>query len=234
MGEEALDEATEIDRHASESPCRGRIKLVRVLFQVLGAVVCFLFVIQGVLVFVNTQGVGDFWQACHWVAEGLLCVIIGLIGMLLEARALFPSVRRHLARFAVHRLGLALVYLWVGCYSMSPAVDASSTGWKIVGRVTGLLAWVVGFVDILMSCCSDRAEAEPTRIQVRPVDDDALRQGGNASAGGTEHVEPECDGGDNPFSLDMVPEDDSRWGHTGPMPSFSGWNDACFKPFGTH
>uniref|UniRef100_A0A7S1WSR0 Uncharacterized protein n=1 Tax=Alexandrium catenella TaxID=2925 RepID=A0A7S1WSR0_ALECA len=60
-------------------------------------------------------------------------------------------------RFAVNRLAIAVVYLWVGAYSMGGPIQESET-WRTIGKVTGIVSWVVGVADILMSCCSDRSE----------------------------------------------------------------------------
>mmetsp|Transcript_83785 Transcript_83785/g.194920 ORF Transcript_83785/g.194920 Transcript_83785/m.194920 type:complete len:227 (+) Transcript_83785:70-750(+) len=212
------------DPKAKESPIHERIKTIRSLFQVFGAIVCALFVLQGVVIFTNTAEVTNFWQACHWISEGLLCIVTGLIGFLLEIRALFSSVRQHLHNFVVNRIGLALVYLWIGCYSMGGFIEVSAE-WSLVGKVTGITAWVVGAVDILMSCCSDRYERPPDKKDPEapeavgnnggkkaPPQPGAVMPGDEATTIGTPadpeqpSTAPREDGGANPFGAGEEPE----------------------------
>lgn len=139
------------------SPWQARIRTVRAAFQGLGAIVCVLFAAQGGASFANYEHVQDFWQGCRWFAEGCLYITVGVCGCIWEMRVCFPRVRLHLHTFVVNRLVAAAIYIWIGCFSMGGRIALNDT-WEVLGRTTGILAWVVGIGDIAMSCCSDRTE----------------------------------------------------------------------------
>merc|ERR1719264_1337536 len=107
-----MPEPAALPTHQHESQMRTRIKTIRLVAQVFGAIVCILFIVQGVLVFANTTAVTDFWHACRWIAEALLSIIIGVLGCFLECHVWFKGVRQNCGMFAVNRLLLASVYIW--------------------------------------------------------------------------------------------------------------------------
>jgi len=134
-----------------------RLKTIRWLFQFLGAAVCILFAVQGGVAFTNSDNVQTFWDRCHWISEASLYILVGVVGCVMELRVFFPQVRLHLHNFAANRLVMSGVYLWMGCYSMEGQV-ALSEDWEAIRRVSGIVSWFVGVSNVLISCCSDRAE----------------------------------------------------------------------------
>lgn len=235
------------------TPFQTRIKTIRSMFQVLGAIVCTLFAVQGGVIFSNNSDVKDFWAGCHWIAEGAICIIIGVGGCILEVRGLLPSVRQHLRYFLVNRLATAVVYLWIGCYSMGGRVQASEA-WSILGRVTGIIAWVVGVADALMSCCSDRSERpasgdEDGKHQQKPSGAQQKPSGATSSKAATVYGSPAAGGPSAPSAhaaeagaaepAEAAPaprpghaaEADNPFAESPDAPT-GGWADVGAKPFG--
>mmetsp|Transcript_16446 Transcript_16446/g.47630 ORF Transcript_16446/g.47630 Transcript_16446/m.47630 type:complete len:189 (+) Transcript_16446:89-655(+) len=149
--------------------CSDRIKFARDVFTSLGAVVGLLFVVQGILVFVGTA-VGhekpptDFWDGCHWLAHGVLCIAVGFLCFAFEVKSCFSSVKLHLAWFAANRLGLALVYVWIGCYAAGGPLQSGPEWSSVLGHITGISAWVVGSAHILLMGCADRPPTEAPAV----------------------------------------------------------------------
>jgi len=156
--------------------CEERVRFVKFIFQILGTAVGISFALQGLCIFMGPawgqqeQPIDDFWEACHWASEGALCVLVGLGAVGFELQACFPHVARHMAKFAANRVGLALVYLWMGCYSCGGRIKQAGTIWKILGQVTGLIAWGVCVGHLFLACCSERqTEEDKERARVRRV-----------------------------------------------------------------
>lgn len=132
------------------------------IFQGLGGLVCISFALQGVVILVGPAmgqrqaPSGNFYDAAHWASEGSLCLLVGLVGSMLEMRAFFPSISAHFVRLMCNRLVLALGYLWLGAYSMGGRIQDGGEAWRTAAEATGLVAWVVCAADLLLSCCSDR------------------------------------------------------------------------------
>jgi len=134
-----------------------RLKTIRWLFQFLGTAVCVLFAIQGGVAFTNMDNVQTFWDTCHWISEASLYIMVGVGGCILELRVFFQKVRLHLHNFAANRLVMSGVYIWMGCYSMEGQVSLNED-WEAIRRVSGIVSWLVGVANVLISCCSDRSE----------------------------------------------------------------------------
>lgn len=137
---------------------------MRFFFQGVGALVCTAFALQGIAIFVGPDmghskpPLDDFWETCHWLSQGTLCVFVGITGFAFEVRGFFPSVKTNHMLFAINRLALALGYLWLGGYSMGGRVQTAANNWQVFGQVTGIVAWIVCVADLLVSCWADRLE----------------------------------------------------------------------------
>mmetsp|Transcript_102208 Transcript_102208/g.295690 ORF Transcript_102208/g.295690 Transcript_102208/m.295690 type:complete len:190 (+) Transcript_102208:68-637(+) len=148
------------------SACAYRINCARNLFTFWGAIVGLLFATQGVLVFVGAA-VGheeppkDFWKGCQWAAHGVLYVVMGLGCFFFELRSCCNPVKFHLGWFAANRVCLALAYVWLGCYAVGGAWQDGPKWSVVLGQVTGILSWCVGFAHLMLSGCAERPPAEP-------------------------------------------------------------------------
>lgn len=128
---------------------------------------CAVFVAQGATFFLaDYQDVNNFWQYCRWLADGFLYIAVATLACILEVRALVPRVRFHLYTFAVNRLAAAVVYIWMGFFSMGGRIALSQV-WEPVSHVTGILACSVGIADIFMSWSSDRSETPEERLYIK-------------------------------------------------------------------
>mmetsp|Transcript_79296 Transcript_79296/g.201841 ORF Transcript_79296/g.201841 Transcript_79296/m.201841 type:complete len:145 (+) Transcript_79296:53-487(+) len=127
------------------------LRPLKVVLRVLGAVVSGLFFVQAIWIFVFPEFQG-FWDFCHWLAEGLLGVIVGGIGCYFEVRGSMVSVTRHFRSYALNRLGLCIFYFWLGCYIMggTGAKHAGET-WRSVVHATGFISWIVAVGDLLVA-----------------------------------------------------------------------------------
>lgn len=152
------------------SNCAKRIWCTKLVFQILGALVGISFSLQGVRIFVgpawgNEERPGSFWELCYWASEGSLCIAVGFCAFVLEVRSCTPQVSKHLAAFASNRIGLALVYLWMGGYSSGGRIKSGGAEWQWLGQITGFLAWLVCLGHILLSCCAEKSTAEELRAE---------------------------------------------------------------------
>mmetsp|Transcript_26341 Transcript_26341/g.73967 ORF Transcript_26341/g.73967 Transcript_26341/m.73967 type:complete len:192 (+) Transcript_26341:104-679(+) len=157
--------------------CAQRVRCCNGLFTFLGAVVGLLLTAQGVLVFVGValghdDAPDDFWQGCRWVAHGSLCVGLGLTCCALEIKSCLPGVKRHVGWFFANRIGLALMYLWVGCYAAGGALR-NGPDWAVyLGHATGVLAWVVSLSHLVLAGCAERPPDAPSP-EAKPAADPA-------------------------------------------------------------
>merc|ERR1719282_263688 len=131
--------------------------------------VCIFFAVQGIRLWLDKPPT-TVWVMCHWIGEGSLCVIAGLCGLFLEVRICFPDISKNRKLFALNRLGLAFGYIWVGCYTMGGHVQEGAEAWRLLGRVTGILAWVVCAGDVCIACCSDSEQASPRQTSFKDAE----------------------------------------------------------------
>lgn len=234
---------------AADGTCVDRVKAIKTTFQVLGVVVGISFALQGIVIFVGPawgqqdRPLDDFWDACHWASEGALCVIVGLSAVAFELRACcHPKVFRHVAQFAANRVGLAFVYLWLGCYSCGGRIHEGGAGWQLLGQITGITAWLVCIEHLIMSCC---IEAQTSQDKVQPESPNASLAGSQRVVARAEEVpkvqyaSPQMCGAPvlPEISSDEKPMQDLEQGSE-PAPqaeqeSPHRWNSMGMKPFGS-
>lgn len=126
------------------------LRYMRLAFRVLGGLACLMFAVFGMWTLLNPEVIG-FWEFCHWVSKSLLGVLAGLAGLYLEAKGRFMV--SHFTMFAINRVSTALFYLWMGFYLMGGEYG-SDMHWAATMRLTGAIAWVVAFGDMMISCTS--------------------------------------------------------------------------------
>lgn len=126
--------------------------------------VCILFAGHGIRLWLYKPP-DTIWLICHWIGKGSLCVIGGLCGLYLEMRIFFPDISKSRKYFALNRLALAFGYIWVGCYTVGGHSDEDSETWIALGRITGILAWLVCVGDICIARCSDYEESPPEPLE---------------------------------------------------------------------
>eukprot|EP00929_Paragymnodinium_shiwhaense_P017120 TRINITY_DN12607_c0_g1_i3.p1 TRINITY_DN12607_c0_g1~~TRINITY_DN12607_c0_g1_i3.p1 ORF type:complete len:229 (-),score=36.71 TRINITY_DN12607_c0_g1_i3:422-1108(-) len=141
--------------------CTERIRTMKLVIRCLGAAVCLMFAIQGVIVF-SQPALEDFWVFCHWIGEGMLGLLVGLAGMYLEVRGSMKSVAQRLASFAMNRIVLVVYYFWLGCYAMGGvggfALEAGGNQHKelkALAHATGVVAWFVALGNLMIACCTE-------------------------------------------------------------------------------
>jgi len=229
------------DDRADESRlgCRRKIHHAKRGFQIVGGVVCILFALQGVIILVEgpaeTTGVKvTFWSAAHWLAEALLCIGVGIVTLALELRQCFAQVRRHVGKIAGNRIGIALLYAWLGAYSADGRFASAGEGWRLLGHVTGLVAWGVAIGHLVLSCCitkydmvddpekDDKVDLEGGGPSPATIGASPPQLAGGAHTGGDNPFGSD-DGGDNPFGADSGAQQSE------PQQQ---WNDVGAKPFG--
>lgn len=162
---------------------------------------------QGILIFIGPnvgqqrRATRDFWDACHWASEAVLCMTVGLITVLFEARTLLPSVREHLRKVAPNQVanavGLALFHAWLGCYSVGGVIQTGGSSWQLLGKINGVTAWVVAGAHFVLCPFIDRedegrrpdsaaeeshGEAHATEVEVPEGDAVDEELGGEAAA----------------------------------------------------
>lgn len=126
------------------------LRYMRLAFRVLGGLDCLMFAVFGMWTLLNPEVIG-FWEFCHWVSKSLLGVLAGLAGLYLEAKGRFTVSR--FTMFAINRVSTALFYLWMGFYLMGGEYGPDLR-WAATMRLTGAIAWVVAFGDMMISCTS--------------------------------------------------------------------------------
>uniref|UniRef100_A0A7S4V2Z6 Uncharacterized protein n=1 Tax=Alexandrium monilatum TaxID=311494 RepID=A0A7S4V2Z6_9DINO len=144
----------------SRSSRPERVHAVQITFQGLGACVCLLFALQGLVILAGPamgqpdRPLGDFYEEAYWFSEGWLYMVVGLWGFAREVRTCFLSVSASLGQSIGKRLVVSLGYLWLGAHSLGGRIQQGSAAWRTEARVTAFAAWVVGAVDLLTACCS--------------------------------------------------------------------------------
>mmetsp|Transcript_111535 Transcript_111535/g.348851 ORF Transcript_111535/g.348851 Transcript_111535/m.348851 type:complete len:206 (-) Transcript_111535:149-766(-) len=137
-----------------------RVHAVQITFQGLGACVCLLFALQGLVILAGPamgqpdRPLGDFYEEAYWFSEGWLYMVVGLWGFVREVRTCFLSVSASLRQSIGERFVISLGYLWLGAHSLGGRIQQGSAAWRTEARVTAFAAWVVGAVDLLTVCCS--------------------------------------------------------------------------------
>mmetsp|Transcript_24413 Transcript_24413/g.69646 ORF Transcript_24413/g.69646 Transcript_24413/m.69646 type:complete len:250 (-) Transcript_24413:94-843(-) len=240
-----------------------RLRAVRWIFQGLGAASCIMFALQGVVIFIDYSSDYDFWETCHWLSQGVLCVVVGLGGVAFEARSLvMPGVMSSLIRNAKYRIGLGLIYLWIGCYSSGGRIVEAGDGWSVAGQVTGIIAWVVAAANLVLSVFVEHSEAPAsngaTPAKSAGTSDATPQQWSTGPTGGSGANQQWATSGDpspsNPWAAgsgvsDQPPSTSSigratapsAAGASPPEPALpetaiappGGWNAFASKPFGS-
>jgi len=167
-----------VQPHEVSALC-ARVQAVRLLIQLFGVIVCVLFVAQGAVVcLAHYQDMRNIWQWCRWLADGCLYITVAISGCILELRVLAPRVRFRFHAFAVNRFAAATIYIWMGSFAMGGRV--ASDIWETLGHVTGILAWLVGIANVMISCCSERSERpyNEDRDKFSDIVPEALKQPG--------------------------------------------------------
>merc|ERR1712083_762737 len=49
-------------------------------------------------------------------------------------------------------------YLWIGCFSVGGNFQDGEEAWNTIGRISGIVGWLVAVGNLAISCCSDRNE----------------------------------------------------------------------------
>ncbi|CAK0883162.1 unnamed protein product [Prorocentrum cordatum] len=141
------------------APCvdpvqQQRLIGVRMLLQALGVLTSAAFATIALALFGDRSAVLDFWSGCHWLSEGVVCLFVAAVCLVLEAQSFFYAAISHsLLSHASHRLLLASLYLWLGAYSVGGRIQQGSEVWRTFGKVTGVIAWVVAVGDVSISPC---------------------------------------------------------------------------------
>lgn len=128
-----------------------RVHCVRLIFCVIGLIVCICFAFHGAYLLRNFNHPRDFEEVCRWIVDGGLCLLAGLAGCLLEIRALVPG--RNILRSFRIRIVIGLFYIWLGAYMVGQ--DQNSDGLGMVWFIAGIASWVVAMSNILTSCCPE-------------------------------------------------------------------------------
>lgn len=121
----------------------------QMLYRALGAIVCALFAIQAIWIFMNPPPV-NVWKVCHWIGEALLCLLAGAAGCFLEYKGGQALTEAQPAKFTANRVLLGVFYFWLGCYVMDISSHGSTQ--EILAHVTGVLAWVVSAGNFVIAC----------------------------------------------------------------------------------
>merc|ERR1719310_622086 len=73
------------------------------------------------------------------------------------------KVSQSFGRNAINRFSLCIFYFWLGCYVMGGVGECGrelESEWKLVGQITGIVAWLVSAGALLMSCFFDTVATE--------------------------------------------------------------------------
>mmetsp|Transcript_120675 Transcript_120675/g.313334 ORF Transcript_120675/g.313334 Transcript_120675/m.313334 type:complete len:214 (+) Transcript_120675:67-708(+) len=147
------------------------LQFQQVLFRVLGAVASGLFAVQAIWIFMQPPS-ANLWKICHWLGQGLLCLLAGAAGCYLEVKGGRALVEAQLTKFTANRVLLSVFYFWLGCYVM----DISNFNFwqEMLAHVTGILAWVVSAGNLVVSCAcgavvdKDEPEGHPQQLAAPP------------------------------------------------------------------
>jgi len=146
------------------------------IVRALGVIVSALFMFQGVMRFADPD-FADFWDFCHWIGEAFVYILVGLGCCFLEVYGISRKVLTSFFGFAMNRITLAVLYLWMGCYAMgsrtsteveqqsAPVDDEGNHGvffeaehWIWLRHATGVIAWVVCLANLFISCTSESGD----------------------------------------------------------------------------
>merc|ERR1719240_829368 len=223
-----------------------RIQIMRVILQGIGSIVCCLFGVQGVIIIVAPvdSDISDFWETLHWISTGLLYLLVGVIGVIIEGLGFVPTIKAKTVCLAVNRLAVSLTYLWLGAFVMGGRVLESGEVWKTLGRFTGVVAWFVGACDIVMACCADKRQQDTMPDGRHPKHQETSDSTSYGNPGGKEPSES-CGTPSLPFKAQGPASEPVDRSASPPLPPpfappapalteaqpSSGWADAS-KPFG--
>jgi len=145
----------------------ARLWLAKLAVRVIGAVASLLFAWQAIWLAIHPD-LPDFWLGCHWLGQVLLGLFAGLSSLFFEVKGGTQSVVTHLARFALNRLGLAVFYFWLGCYvTGGMGMLHTSEDWRRLAHASGVMAWIACVLNIIISCCAERGEADEGFVKSR-------------------------------------------------------------------
>mmetsp|Transcript_15105 Transcript_15105/g.35377 ORF Transcript_15105/g.35377 Transcript_15105/m.35377 type:complete len:183 (-) Transcript_15105:36-584(-) len=113
---------------------------VRLALRVVGGVVCAVLAALGIALFANPKK-DDLFTFCHWLGEGLVFVMAGLVGMYFAYMA--PPMPDSLWASLRAGLGFAIFYFWLGCCVMGEVSSAKGKLWSGLGCTAGFLSWAV-------------------------------------------------------------------------------------------
>mmetsp|Transcript_98499 Transcript_98499/g.317587 ORF Transcript_98499/g.317587 Transcript_98499/m.317587 type:complete len:144 (-) Transcript_98499:41-472(-) len=124
-------------------------RAAQLAYSVLGVIVSAAFLLQSIWIFKDPH-VQTFWKFCHWIGEGLLCVLAGMGGIYVELKGSAPHVASRAGLFAMNRALLSVYYFWLGCYVMG--LGSEGTGQAILAHATGVLSWFASAGSLAVSC----------------------------------------------------------------------------------
>lgn len=119
---------------------------LRMSLRCLGVLACASFAVLTCRKWADPQ-IGDFWDFCHIIGTTLMGAVAGAGGIYLEVKLGMTSFMKHFR----NRIALCIFYFWMGCYVMSGEIVGKDV-WKMVARITGVVAWVVSAGDLATSC----------------------------------------------------------------------------------
>lgn len=157
---------------------------------------------------VMTPKIDSYGQFCRWVGNSFLCILAGVAGCLLEIKG--HLARKQFGHFAINRIGSGFFYLWLGFYVMGLEEDLKDgpTALLVIARTTGIVSWVVGLLNLMVSCTVQRSVQDNSKGFK-----DALCSDSEDESGSSSHQS----------NNDMS---------DGLLTAATVWNNSTVKPFG--